>query len=176
MSEKSLSVKGLGCRYHRWELASLARGLPRCLYSLSCRQGYKPFQKPPIPPKLTFMRTTELIDEHWESLQPLLPPRQKRGRPRADDRKTLNGILYVLRTGCRWEDVPHEYGSPSTCWRRLRAWEENGTWEKIWRVLLSLLDDQNKLRWEKAFLDGSFVPAKKGDMRSARPSVVRVPR
>lgn len=137
---------------------------------------YKPFQKPPIPPKLTFMRTTELIDEQWESLQPLLPPRQKRGRPRADDRKILNGILYVLRTGCRWEDVPHEYGSPSTCWRRLRAWEENGTWEKIWRVLLSLLDDQNKLKWEKAFLDGSFVPAKKGDMRSARPNVGRVPR
>ena len=43
-------------------------------------------------------------------------------------------------------------------------------------VLLSLLDDQNKLRWEKPFFDGSFVPAKKGDMRSARPSVVRVPR
>ena len=41
------------------------------------------------------------------------------GRPRADDRKTLNGILYVLRTRCRWQDVPGEYGSSSTCWRKL---------------------------------------------------------
>jgi transposase len=53
---------------------------------------------------------------------PLLPlPRKGRGRPRADGCQTLNGILYVLRTGCRWEDVPREYGSPATFWRRLRA-------------------------------------------------------
>ena len=48
---------------------------------------------------LTLMRTTELTDEQWERLNPLLPPRKKRGRPRADDRRTLNGVLYVLRTG-----------------------------------------------------------------------------
>jgi len=57
------------------------------------------------------MKTTELCDEQWEHLEPLLPPPRHRGRPRADDRKTLNGILYVLRTGCRWQDVPREYGS-----------------------------------------------------------------
>jgi transposase len=109
------------------------------------------------------MRMTELTDEQWQRLQPLLPPpREGRGRPRADDRNTLNGILYVLRTGCRWEDVPREYGSPPTCWRRLRRWEQDGIWEKIWRSLLVVLDDQDKLEWDKAFLDGSFVPAKKG--------------
>jgi transposase len=125
---------------------------------------------------LTLMRTTELTDEQWERLEPLLPPRKKRGRPRADDRRTLNGVLYVLRTGCRWEDVPREYGSPSTCWRRLKAWEEDGTWERIWRSLLTLLDDQDKIEWVRAFLDGSFVPAKKGELVSAGPSVARVPR
>ena len=123
----------------------------------------------------SFMRTTDLIDEQWQRLEPLLPTRQKRGRPRADDRQTLNGILYVLRTGCRWADVPREYGSPATCWRRLRAWEQDGTWESIWRTLLALLDEQEKLAWDKAFLDGSFVPAKKGELRSARPSVERAP-
>ena len=113
---------------------------------------------------LALMSETELTDEQWPHVRPLLPPpRKKRGRPRADDRKTLNGILYVLRTGCRWEDVPREYGSPSTCWRRLRAWEHDGTWEHVWRSLLTLLDYQDKLRWDKAFLDGSFVPAKKGE-------------
>ena len=125
---------------------------------------------------LALMRATELTDEQWERLEPLLPPRKKRGRPRADDRRTLNGVLYVLRTGCRWEDVPREYGSPSTCWRRLKAWEEDGTWERIWRSLLTLLDDQDKIEWVRAFLDGSFVPAKKGELVSAGPSVARVPR
>jgi transposase len=109
------------------------------------------------------MRKTELANEQWQRLKPLLPPLKSHGRPRADDRKTLNGILYVLRTGCRWADVPREYGSPTTCWRRLRAWEEDGTWERVWQGLLTLLDEQNKLEWTKAFLDGSFVPAKKGE-------------
>ena len=118
-------------------------------------------------------KTTELTDKQWQNLEPLLPPPRKgRGRPRADDRD----ILYVLRTGCRWQDVPRKYGSPTTCWRRLKAWEENGIWEKIWRSLLSLLDELDKLDWARAFLDASFVPAKKGDVRSARPSVARAPR
>jgi transposase len=122
------------------------------------------------------MRTGEITDEQWERLEPFLPPRRMRGRPRADDRRTLNGILYVLRTGCRWEDVPPEYGSSTTCWRRLRAWEEDGTWEGIWRSLLALLDEQEKLAWAKAFLDASFDPAKKGELASARPSAARVTR
>jgi len=109
------------------------------------------------------MRKVEITDEHWRRLEPLLPPPRKgRGRPRADDRKTLNGILYVLRTGCRWGDVTRKYGSPTTCWRRLRAWEESGIWEQIWRLLLARLDEQGKLQWAHAFLDGSFVPAKRG--------------
>ena len=125
---------------------------------------------------LALMRNTELTDEQWQYLRPLLPPHKCRGRPRADDRKTLNGILYVLRTGCRWEDVPREYGSPVTCWRRLRAWQEDGTWEHVWRSLLAALDEQGKIGWARAFLDGSFVPAKRGEPASARPRGVRVPR
>jgi transposase len=139
--------------------------------------GYKPFQKPPVLTTLAFMGTTELTDEQWQRLQPLLPPhRERRGRPRADDRKTLNGILYVLRTGCRWQDVPRKYGSPTTCWRRLRAWEQDGTWENIWRSMLALLDKHERLEWSRAFLDGSFVPAKKGEQRLAKPSAAKAPR
>jgi transposase len=126
---------------------------------------------------LKLMRNVEITDEYWRRLEPLLPPpRRGRGRPRADDRKTLNGILYVLRTGCRWGDVPRKYGSPTTCWRRLRAWEENGIWERIWRLLLARLDEQGKLHWARAFLDGSFVPAKKGELASAKPSAARAQR
>ena len=123
---------------------------------------------------LNLMRKVEIIDEQWRRLEPLLPPpRRGRGRPRANDRKTLNGILYVLRTGCRWGDVPRKYGSPTTCWRRLRAWEESGIWERIWRLLLARMDEQSKLQWARAFLDGSFVPAKKGGLASAKLSVAR---
>lgn len=96
-------------------------------------------------------------------LAPLLPKRRVgRGRPRTDDRQTLNGILYVLKTGCAWADVPSAYGSPTTCWRRLKQWSDDGTWEQLWRALRSQLDTQGKLEWAQAFLDGSFVPAKKG--------------
>ncbi len=120
-------------------------------------------------------RTIELTDEQWQRLEPLLRPRQKRGRLSTDDRKTLDGILYVLRTGCPWADVPRKYGSPATCWRRLRAWEQDGTWESIWHSLLTLLDEQEKLKWACAFLDGSFVPTKEGEQPSAKPSVARAP-
>jgi len=109
----------------------------------------------------------ELSDEQWALIAPLLPPRRKgRGRPRADDRTTLNGILYVLKTGCAWQDLPRQYGSPTTCWRRLQTWSEDGTWERVWRALLWELDARGKLEWAQAFLDGSFVPAKRGALRS----------
>ncbi|MGC8603852.1 MAG: transposase, partial [Desulfomonilaceae bacterium] len=89
-------------------------------------------------------RGTELLtDTQWEKILPLLPnveiPRKK-GRPRADDRMVVEGILWVLRTGARWKDLPERYPSPATCWRRLRRWEEEGIWLNIWRTFLSELD------------------------------------
>jgi len=104
----------------------------------------------------------ELSDAQWHLIAPHLPPPKRMGRPRADDRKTLEGILWVLRSGARWQDVPREYGSPTTCWRRLKEWEESGVWETLWRAILSVLEAEQKLDWAQAFLDGSFVPAKKG--------------
>jgi transposase len=109
----------------------------------------------------------DLTDEQWALIQPLLPGRKKMGRPPADDRQTLNGMLYVLRAGCRWEDLPERYGDHVTCWRRLQRWQQDGTWERIWRILLGTLDAQGKLAWAQAFLDGTFVPAKKGARKSA---------
>ena len=104
---------------------------------------------------------SELTDAQWALIQPHLPPPKKRGRPRAQDRRTINGILYVLRTGCRWQDLPPRFGSPVTCWRRLDQWQMNGTWEQIWRAFLAALDEPGQLDWSRAFLDGSFVPVKK---------------
>ena len=104
----------------------------------------------------------KLSDQQWQVIEPLLPLPNRMGRPRADDRQTLDAILFVLRSGCRWEDLPKELGSPTTAWRRLKSWEETAVWENIWRTVLASLEAQDKLEWAQAFLDGSFVPAKKG--------------
>ena len=77
------------------------------------------------------MKFEELTDEEWELIEPLLPPPAPTGRPRADDRKTLNAILYVLTTGCKWMDMSGEYGSYVTTWRRFRRWQEEGVWDII---------------------------------------------
>ena len=90
------------------------------------------------------------------------PPHKKRGRPRVDERRSLNGILWVLRSGARWKALPRAYGSRSTCHRRLQGWQEQGVGEHLGLTCLSALDQQGQLDWSQAFLEGSFVPSKKG--------------
>ena len=118
-----------------------------------------------------------LTDEQWELIEPLLPKRRrrkdKRGRPPVLNRACFEGILWVLYTGAAWHFLPDEYPSPSTCWRRLRQWEEQGVWLDAWRALLGALDEQGLLRWDETFMDGSFAPAKKGARRSVKPSAAR---
>jgi transposase len=108
------------------------------------------------------MRRIHLTEAQWAFIRPLLPPPARTGRPRADDRRTIEGILYVLITGCRWQDLPCDYGAPTTVWRRLKRWGETGIWERIWRAALAALDVHGHLDWTMVFLDGSFAPAKKG--------------
>lgn len=120
---------------------------------------------------------SELTDEQWKKIEPLLPKakRSKRGgRPPKGNRECFEGILWVLRSGARWKDLPAQYPSPSTCWRRLQSWEERGIWLDIWRKFLGELDEQGRLDWEETFADGSFAPAKKGVPASARPNAERV--
>lgn len=62
-----------------------------------------------------------LTESQWAFIKPLLPPPARTGRPRANDRRTIDGILYILITGCRWQDLPREYGVPTTVWRRSRS-------------------------------------------------------
>ena len=109
-----------------------------------------------------------LSQKQWEVLEPLLPKQnfKKGGRPRADDRRTLEGILWILKTGAQWSELPERYGSYVTGWRRLRRWQEDGTWPKIWKRLLAILGKEDRIDWTISFLDGSFVPAKKGGLKS----------
>ena len=118
-------------------------------------------------------RSVRLTDAQWAKIEPLLPrmPRSQRGgRPWASHRAVVDGILWVLKTGARWRDLPVEYPSPSTCWRRLKRWDEDGTWLRIWRAIIAELDARGRLQWEPAFIDGTLAPAKKRALTSARPS------
>jgi transposase len=67
------------------------------------------------------MARIHLTDKQWDFICPFLSPPARTGRPRADDRRTIEGILYILITGCRWQDLPREYGAPTTVWRRLSS-------------------------------------------------------
>jgi transposase len=116
----------------------------------------------------------ELVsDELWEIVEPLLPeepPKPQGGRPRLDDRAALTGIVFVLKSAIPWEMLPQEMGCGSgvTCWRRLKEWQEAGVWERLLQALLERLGEADQIDWERASLDSSSVPAKKGAEKPAR--------
>ena len=107
-----------------------------------------------------------LPDELWNRIEPLLPPPKPRrfrypGRKRVDDRKALTGILFVLKTGICWEDLPQELGCGSgmTCWRRLRDWQDAGVWQALHELLLAELNADDLIDWSRAAVDSSSVRA-----------------
>jgi putative transposase len=80
--------------------------------------------------RLTY--TTDLTDEEWHILEPLLPPEKTGGRPRKYPmREVLNGIQYVLRAGCAWRLTPHDLPHGQTAYQTFRAWRQDGTWLRI---------------------------------------------
>jgi transposase len=105
-----------------------------------------------------------LPDELWALIQPLLPPhpaRPRGGRPPLDDRKVLTGILFILKTGLPWEDLPQEMGCGCgmTGWNRLQAWQAAGIWDKIHQVLLARLRHADRIDFSRFIPDGSHVRA-----------------
>jgi len=116
----------------------------------------------------------DLTDEQWEVVKPFIPVIPKRadgkGRPRADDRAVLNGILWIMRTGAAWQDLPDRYPSPATCHRRFQAWCRTGLFEQILEALAKDLEERGRLDLSECFIDGTFVPAKKGAPGWGQPS------
>jgi hypothetical protein len=78
---------------------------------------------------------SELTDKQWDLVSGQLPPQAKVGRPRIDDRRIVNGILWVFTTGSRWADIPRKYGAHSTCHFRFKSWQKQGVWRNIWLTL-----------------------------------------
>ena len=115
----------------------------------------------------------QLTDEQWLLISdcfPIRAPDPRGGRPRANVRRCLEGILWVLKTGARWKDLPSEYPSPATCWRRLALYEQLGVWDNIWRRLLRRLSRRKRLKVTECFVDATFASAKGGAIRLARPA------
>src|SRR4051812_25749502 len=117
--------------------------------------------------------TRKLIDDElWALIAPLLPRparRSKCGRPRTPDRIALTGIMFVMRTGIPWEDLPQELGcSGMTCWSRLRDWQQSGVWQRVHQLLLERLQRAGAIDWSRASVDSGQAPAKRGARRSAR--------
>jgi transposase len=88
-------------------------------------------------------------------------PSKKGGRTRVEDRRCFEDILWVLRSGARWKDLPERYPSPATCWRRLQEWEDAGVCLDLWRKFLGELDEEGILSWGETFSDGTFSTRKK---------------
>lgn len=106
---------------------------------------------------------SDLTDQEWKRIKRLLPQPAATGRPRADDREVINGILYVTWTGCRWDDLPHDIAaSPKTCHRRLLEYQRQGVWDKIWRDLLREAQSRHELNLINCYHDASVIKSKKG--------------
>src|SRR5581483_10932667 len=110
-----------------------------------------------------------LPDGLWQEIEPLLPPLKPRrfcfpGRKPLDYRKVLTGILFVLKTGIAWDDLPAELGlgCGKTCRHYLQQWYQAGVWQQLHAVLLAELNGADQIDWHRAIIDASFVKAPEG--------------
>lgn len=119
----------------------------------------------------------DLTEEQWRLLAPLIREPEKRedgrGRPRRESRDVLNGILWVMRTGAPWKDLPPRYPPYQTCHRRFQEWVTNDTFEAILAVLAKDLLDRGGIDISEGFIDGTFAGAKKGGPASGKRSAAR---
>ena len=106
----------------------------------------------------------DLTDTQWARLEPLLPPQRhgkgtKGGRPNINHRQIINGILWILRTGAPWEDLPSHYGKRSTVSTRYYRWKKRGIWDRIYDAVKAQADAAGELNWEIHHVDATVVRA-----------------
>ena len=106
------------------------------------------------------MTQRDLTDERWARLQPLLPPQKpKTGKPSLDHRRIINGILWILRTGAPWDDLPRRYGKRGTVSSRYYRWRKRGIWDRIFADLQAQADADGDLDWTSHFVDSTVIRA-----------------
>lgn len=122
--------------------------------------------------RLCLSSRMEVSDEQWARIRRFVPVEERgsrsprRGRPWTDARAVLNGILWVLRTGAPWSEIPRRYAPPSTCHRRFQKWQREGVLERMVHGLASKLLQLGRLDLHETFIDGSHAGAKRGALWS----------
>jgi hypothetical protein len=130
MQERQKQFAQQVVRYRQW----LAAYRTHLHAYLARKQAQAALNTPPPPPTVP-TTSSDVTDAQWERVASLLYLPQGRGRPYIDPRRTLNGIRYVLATGCGWNHMPERYGNYVTCWRRLIRWQKSGVWDIAVRLL-----------------------------------------
>ncbi len=118
----------------------------------------------------------DLTDVQWEILQSVFVERRRadgKGRPPRDARAVLNGVLWILRTGAPWHDLPDRYPPYQTCHRRFQQWQKDGRFEVILQVLAEDLVHRGKLDLSEGAIDATFAGAKKGAMELVKQSAAK---
>src|SRR5438128_10372223 len=113
----------------------------------------------------------DLTDAQWAILEPVFRPKRRsdwRGRPWRDTRSVLNGVLWILRTGAQWRELPSKYPPYQTCHRRFQSWQRSGLLIRVLQKLAEDLRDRGRIDLSETFIDASFSSAKKGALLSAR--------
>ena len=107
------------------------------------------------------MSRHNLTDSEWNAIRRFLPPQRskKPGRPWKPHRQVINGILYVLRTGIQWQDLPAEFGKHKTVYNRFRRWVKSGLWQRIFEALVDRLLKEGEIDFELWCVDGTIVRA-----------------
>lgn len=107
------------------------------------------------------MRRYELSDEQFERILPLLPERvgPRGGRPWRDHRAMVNAVLWVVRSGAPWRDLPEHYGPWQSAYERFNRWRKDGTWDRILGALQADLDARGEIDWSLFCIDGTNVRA-----------------
>ena len=122
-------------------------------------------------------RGEELTDEQWALLELLLPelPRRAdgRGRPWRSQREVLNGVLWILRSGARWKDLPAHFPPYQTCHRRYQGWVRSGALRVVLETLAEDLREAGQIDLSECYVDGTFIAAKKGGQPWGPPSGAR---
>src|SRR5689334_22380422 len=115
-----------------------------------------------------------IADALWAAIEPLIPTKPRRfrfpGRKRLDNRRKLTAIVFVLKTGIGWEDLPQQMGCGSgmTCWRALQEWQAAGVWQAIHEALLARLHAADPIDWSRAVVDSTSLRALKGGPKPGR--------
>ena len=126
------------------------------------------------------VKSWELSDSMWKRIEPMLPKPKSRyrgrgrarrhigGRPAADRRKVITGILYVLRTGCQWNALPKDLGSGKTAHHYFQAWSRRGVFKRLWQAGLQEFDELKGIAWKWQAADGVMTKSPLGGEKTGK--------